>query len=145
MKFLGFRVGGHDLAVTRRLWRLLEGPKPAEGFKCDGCSWSPDSWAGYKLWPACVIHDYHYRTADLRGVPGGGVPGTAAGRAYADATFRRNLVTLLREQGCGPVRSQRVAWIYWGRVRIWGASAFQHWSAGEKPASRWQRIREVWG
>jgi hypothetical protein len=135
-RWLTFMVAGERRSVSRRLWDLMQGPKPPVDFGCDGCSWSPDWWRGYKLWPACVLHDYHYRT----GVLGG----SAEGRASADAYFRMNVKALLLKQGMGAWRAAAVSRLYWGRVRVWGAGSYRHWERGEEPRSRWARLREAW-
>jgi len=142
-----FVVGGNALEVGDAYWSLLEGPKPPSGFACDGCSMSPDAWTTwrgrtYKLWPACVVHDYHYRTRVLR--VAGLLPGTAAGRKQADDALYRNITALVRAQGGTAFEAHRIAWVYWGRVRVWGAGSYQHWDEGAEPLSRWARIKEVW-
>ena len=148
-----FIVSDRPLLVSQWLWRQLEGPKPRDGFACDGCSWSPDAYVTltgkvYKLWPACVVHDYGYRTHKLRMAAllgtGPGIAGTAAGRKECDGRFRRNLRMLIKLQGGSGFDQKRLAWLYWGRVRIWGAKAFQHWGEGAEPLSFWARVREVW-
>lgn len=156
---LRFQVGGRPLEVGAAVWAQLRGPKPPEDFACDGCTLSPDvyrTWRGrtYKLWPACVVHDFHYRDTDLRW-PGARtpdlagvwpvVPGNAAGRSYADSTFRYNLRVLIALQGGSRWDQRRLSWLYWGRVRIWSARLFRHWHKGAEPLSRWARIKEVWG
>jgi hypothetical protein len=136
MRHLVFQVSGTPRVVSRRLWYKLEGPLPGTDFPCDGCSNSPDFWGEYLLWPACVIHDYHYREE---------IFGTDwRARTKADAVFRRNMVTILRLQGCGRIRARRLAWFYWGRVRIWGQSAYRR-GAGTEDALPWyKRFGEVW-
>lgn len=138
-----FKLSGNRVFVTANLWDSLEGPRPPAGFECDGCSWSPDvyyplgSTRTFKLWPACVIHDYHYRTADV-------LTRDAAGRAEADRILFENLKRCIAHSGGGRVAQNRIAWLYWGRVRMWGASAFQHWRDGAEPRSWWERLKEVW-
>jgi len=137
---LGFLVSGELRLVETALWRELEAGssgKPAEGYSCDGCSLSPDWWRGRYLWPACVIHDWDYR----EGRPDGA---TWADRRDADARLRRNLSLVLRHQGASRVTAGSVAWLYWGRVRIWGAANYA-FATGEQPLSRWQRFREAYG
>ena len=138
MRNLIFQVGGKSQACPRLWYLCLEGPRPdPQSFECDGCSSSPDVWRGMLIWPACVIHDYHYRTGILGG--------TWRSRARADAKFRRNTVTLLRKQGLGKRGAKAVAWIYYGRVRIWGAKAYRFWAIGERPLPWWRRIGEAYG
>ena len=137
-----FHVAGEPLQVGAVFWEALEGPAPPETFECDGCSRSPDfyrTWTlkSYKLWPACIIHDFHYRTGCLGG--------NWKARWEADRIFRQNMVTLLRMQGAGAVRQRTLSWLYWGRVRIWGASSYRGWADGEEPLNRLQRFREVYG
>lgn len=140
-----FRVSGRELLCSSYLWNALKGPKPAlpMDWESDGCSGgSPDTWRtwrgrSFKLWPACVIHDHHYR----HGVPG--LSGAAA-RKYADDTLRHNITVLVRRQGGGRFTAQRIAWLYWGRVRIWGVSSWQHWDHG-RPLGFWARVKEAYG
>lgn len=137
-----FKVSGKELFVSARLWSELEGPLPPAGFECDGCSHSPDVYypfggtKTFKLWPACVVHDYHYRAADVL------EPRDADARAKADAILYRNLMRCIEHSGGSPFAQHRLAWLYWGRVRMWGAGAWQH-GVG-KPKSWWKRLREVW-
>lgn len=146
-----FRVSGKELECSFTLWSALEGPKPAlpMDWESDGCSGgSPDvwrTWRGlriFKLWPACVIHDYHYREPVLQHTAAELVR-AVAGRKYADNTLYRNLYALVRMQGGGKFIARRIAWLYWGRVRIWGADSWQHWDDG-KPLGFWARVREVY-
>lgn len=140
---IAFDVSGEMLEVSSDLWLMLQGPKPPAGYSCDGCSHSPDRYISaigrriYKLWPACVIHDYHYREATV-------LTRDAAGRAEADRVLYENLLTCVRYYGGSNFDARRIAWLYWGRVRMWGASSFQHWAQGAKPVGWWRRLREVW-
>ena len=141
-----FKVGGKRIAITSDLWFSLLGPRPNHDFECDGCSNSPDSYHTitgrvFKLWPACVIHDYHYRTK------GGLISLTrdAAGRREADRIFRENLRLCIAHSGGSKFDQRRLSWLYWGRVRVWGAKAFQHWVEGAEPLGWFKRMREVWG
>lgn len=109
-----------------------------DGFECDGCSGgAPDEWRGLHLWPACAIHDAGYEPTKPYG-------GTWAGRRECDAVLRRNLRWLLRYQAAPWHLVHGLPWLYWGRVRLWGAGAY-FFDAGEQPASWWQRFREVYG
>jgi hypothetical protein len=131
-------VAGRVVQVSLRLWEQLEGHElVADGYSCDGCSNSPDSWRGYKLWPACVIHDRHYDPDSPLGTGW-------EGRREADAILRRNIVRLVLAQGGSRTEAHRIAWLYWGRVRIWGQSAY-FFDKTEQPESRWERFREVYG
>jgi hypothetical protein len=104
---------------------------------------SPDAIRGlsraYKLWPACHIHDFHYRTVALTFHEGG----TPAARSLADNTFYVNLRTLTRMQGASAVMARSIALLYWGRVRIWGAKAY-NFRGAHRPVGFWSRVREVW-
>lgn len=138
-----FIVKGKTVRVSRRLWDALEGPKPdpAEFVESDGCSKSPDYWQTiggkfFTLWPACLIHDHHYR----HGVLGG----TWASRARADAILRRNIRQLVLLRGGTQTQAVRIAWTYWAAVRIAGAGSFC-FAEGEEPLSLWSRVREVAG
>jgi hypothetical protein len=138
-----FIVKKKKVTISGQLWDALEGPKPdpATFTESDGCSKSPDIWGTiggkrFKLWPACVIHDYHYRT----GVLGG----TWASRARADAILRGNVRQLVLLQGGTQTQALRIGWTYWAGVRIASAFAFC-FDEGEEPLSLWSRIREVLG
>lgn len=137
MRHLIFQVSGKPRVVSRRLWNQLEGPRPGEDFPCDGCSNSPDYWKQFILWPACVIHDYHYREA----VFGKGW----RARMKGDAIFRRNMVTILRLQGCGATEARSLAWFYWGRVRVWGRKAYRRGKGTENALPWYKRLGEAWG
>ncbi len=141
-----FRVSGRELFCSLSLWSALRGPKPAlpMDWESDGCSGgSPDAWRTwprrryFKLWPACVIHDYHYRQLVIYLVG-------AAARKYADDTIRENIKRLVRLQGGTASQARRIAWLYWGRVRIWGVDSWQHWG-DDKPLGFWARVREAYG
>ena len=137
MRNLVFDVSGDSRAVPRKWWHQLAGPLPDPPYPCDGCSWSPDVWAGFAVWPACVIHDYHYAT---------GVLGTTwQGRRKADLALRRNIATLVRLQGGGRLRARSLAWLYWGRVRLWGGGAYAVHAGPHKVMPWFKRWVEVWG
>ena len=129
-------IDGDLRGVAREWWNQLEGPRPPDGYACDGCSWSPDWLRGWKLWPACAIHDYHYRTEAL-GVDAGA-------RARADAVLRANLRTLLRLQSAPAWRREAVAWAYWSRVRIYGARSFNQGKGAQDERSWLRRVWETW-
>lgn len=140
---LPFHVSGRVLYCSTRLWNRLQGLKPITTlFESDGCSGgAPDTyrtWLGkaYKLWPACFIHDYHYRYLVL--------PSGAPGRKRADDTLRVNIRALVKLQGGSRWTARRIAWLYWGRVRVWGASSWRHWAEGDEPLSFSARMREAW-
>ena len=141
-RFYRFKVSRKELKVGAVFWEALEGPAPPESFRCDGCSSSPDSYVTwtrkwYKLWPVCIIHDFHYRTGCLGG--------NWKARWEADRIFYENMRTILRMQGAGSIRQRSLAWLYWGRVRMWGASSYKGWADGEETQGRWERFREVYG
>jgi hypothetical protein len=138
-----FIVKGKQVECSRHLWEAMTGPKPdPELFtESDGCSKSPDYWKTiggklFKLWPACVIHDYHYR----RGVLGG----TWSSRMLADAILRRNIRQLVLLQGGTHTQAARIAWMYWATVRVASARSFC-FGAGDVPLGWWARVREVAG
>lgn len=135
--FLTFRVSKQALDVSRRLWNLLRGPKPKAGFACDGCSMSPDKIRKYKIWPACVVHDFHYE-------PDAPLGGTWYGRLVADRFLRDNIYDLMRAQGASHRFAKATSRLYYGRVRIWGAKAY-FYAEGEEPLGFRQRLREIYG
>lgn len=147
---LTFKVSGHELECSSRFWFALAGPLPElpTDWESDGCSGgAPDAWRTwrgrhYKLWPACFIHDYHYRYGaeehpDV-------FPSGAIGRLKADAFLRENLRRMIRFQGGGWIDQKRISWLYWGRVRIWGCTSWQGWN-GNLPSSKWARFKDVYG
>ncbi len=136
-RFRRIYIKGREHVVSYHLLRELAGwVFLPEDFECDGCSWSPDSWRGFKLWPACAIHDVLYRT--------GGYGGNWFGRWRADREFRQNLGRLLTIQGAPLYLAVALPWVYWRGVRMGGASSFQ-FKAGEQPLGFWQRWREGLG
>jgi hypothetical protein len=138
-----FVVAGERVQCSAFLWDALEGPKPMPaGFtESDGCSKSPDYWVTiggkrFKLWPACLIHDWHYRS----GVLGG----TWASRSRADQILRHNIRQLVILQGGSQTQAMRIAWTYWAGVRL-ASAPFFCFAAGEAPLSWCDRLREVLG
>jgi hypothetical protein len=134
---ISFIISGKERQFSRALWEKLDGPKPEERFSCDGCSSSPDDWHSFtakKKIPivmACVTHDFHYRQKPL----GEGY----RARRKADAILRQNLRKVMMYYGASMKEAEHVAWLYWGRVRIWGRHA---WDGNP---SFFARIAEVWG
>ena len=128
-----FKVSGEIRHYPKRLYNKLEGLKPPEGFECNGCSCSPDYWRGKPIWVGCVLHDYAYVLGN-----------TWADRYDADKNFYYNLKKILIEKGISNIEATSAAWLYWGRVRLWGAQHF-NFSDKEEPLSFWQRFREVYG
>lgn len=130
-------IKGREHVVSLRLFSELQGwGFVPEGFECDGCTMSPDAWRGYKLWPACVIHDLAYGF----GIHGG----TWAGRWRVDKEFRHNLKRLLELQGAPWHLTAVLPWVYWRVVRLAGASHYA-FRTGEKARTPWERYREVRG
>ncbi len=131
-----FKISGQYREVEEDLWNSLEGPKPTTRFECDGCSGSPDVWRGARVWPACIIHDYQYKT---------GVFGRDwAGRRASDWLFMENLYKCARYDGLSIPTSTRVAALYWRGVRFGGAGYYSY-EEGEEPESLWSRLRESTG
>jgi hypothetical protein len=117
MKVVNFRINDEIRGVERVLWLSLDGPVPDEMFCCNGCTLSPDVLRGWRLWIACVVHDYHYHTLKPLG------EGWRS-RMEADAILRRNLRRVVLYDGGSLAQAERVAWLYWGRVRIFGRPAW---------------------
>lgn len=134
-----FRVSGGWREVSAALFRQLAGWNLVpDGYECDGCSGgSPDYWRGYKLWPACVVHDRMYDRDALRGA-------NWAGRWQADRELRQNLRRLLETQGAPWHLRAAVPWIYFRAVRLAGAGSY-FFAGSEEPLSRWERFRELFG
>lgn len=132
MKFI---VKGKKRHYPTELWNNLKGPKPDPDFRCDGCSLSPDYYRRFFIWPGCIIHDFHY---------GGALGRSWAARREADSIFYFNLRQELIDQGAPWHVSRLVPWIYWGRVRIWGAARFP-FAENEQPLSWWSRFAEAYG
>lgn len=123
-----FRVGNEVRTYPLEWWDALRGAHPdPRDFGCDGCSFSPDRLFGIELWPACVVHDYHYRAKIYF-------------RRFADTCFYYNLLLVCRQQGAPAWLARCLAWLYWGRVRIWGGAAY----GGGCRTPLWRRLAEVW-
>lgn len=107
--------------LLKSWWDKLLGPKPnyaaVKGSVYfirspnDGCSKSPDQWRGKIIWPACVIHDFHYRTG-------------AVTRRKADARFRKNIAALLRMQGMNRFSAWLISRSYFRAVSLFGSGSF---------------------
>ena len=120
------------------LYEALEGPYPLLEFESNGCSFSPDWWRHYAIWPACHIHDYHYSDAAPLG-------GKWASRREADRILRKNIKILLKQQGANRFLRWWLPHTYWRSVRIHGDGAFQGWVENEKPLSLRHRVVEGFG
>ena len=110
MNTVMFMVQGCPRYFLCESWDKLIGPKPPEGYATNGCTFSPDYVADRPVWPACVIHDYHYS----------GV----VSRWKADWIFMRNLYRLLRVGRFSPLPALGVSLIYWWAVRTKGKGAY---------------------
>ena len=109
-------ISGVERVVSYNMLRLLRGwTRLPEGYRCDGCSWSPDSWRGYKLWPACALHDLFYRDPVERG---------EHSRRQVDADFRYNLGQLLYAQRAPLHLCVGLPWVYWVAVKRYGAGSW---------------------
>lgn len=140
-EIVSLKVAGAWRPLPASVWYQLHGPRPDPRFGSkDGCTCSPDFWRGKPIWPACVIHDYHYQRGGCRPLGNG----SWADRRDADSILRRNIRFLLRRQGLRRLEAGFVAWLYWGRVRIWGRD---HFSFGpfERPLGRWELFKEAYG
>ena len=131
-----FEVAGKPRSCRNEWWDSLEGSKPDTEFKCDGCSTSPDYWKHIHLWPACIVHDFHYREAIYGD--------DAAARQEADRYLYANVVALVAMQGGSTTRARALGWLYWGRVRVWGRKAYRAGEGTVKPTRWYHRIAEVW-
>lgn len=115
MSTISFTVSGDPRECPAELWKKLIGEKPPEDWTgCNGCSASPDFWRGLILWPACLIHDWHY-CAEGPDVP----------RVLADLILRINLWRCLRWQGAPRWRAAVVAATYHAGVTIGGRRAYK--------------------
>ena len=103
-----FFVRGVPRSFPREHWNRLIGPKPPDGYATDGCSLSPDYLATRPVWPACIIHDWHYT----------GV----VSRWRADWRFLRNVYRLLA--GVSIVPRFGVSLMYWWGVRSRAGGAY---------------------
>lgn len=110
MTTITFVVGGVPRPCSRETWDRLIGPKPPEGYVTDGCTMSPDYVADRPVWPACVIHDWHYS----------GV----VSRWRADWRFMRNIYRLLRAGDFFLPSAVAVSLTYWWAVRTRGKGAY---------------------
>ena len=110
MTTITFMVGGAHRSCMRETWDRLIGPKPPEGYAADGCTLSPDYVADRPVWPACVVHDYHYT----------GV----VSRWRADWILMRNIYRLLRAEDFSVLPALFVSLTYWWAVRTRGRGAY---------------------
>lgn len=132
--------------IDDELWGLLLGPKPPDGFRCNGCGAGgaalaagvPDSFLDVPLWIGCSVHDFHYS----KDAPLGG---TWESRQLADWLLGINVELLLRSGDVNPITARAVSYAYRGRVRMWGSKAFRGWAPGEKPEGLWQRMQDAYG
>jgi len=108
MSTITFFVRGQPRHFLREHWDRLIGPRPPDGYVTDGCSWSPDSFANRVIWPACVIHDWHYSGQ--------------VSRWKADWIFLRNVYRLLA--GVSIVPRFGVSLMYWWAVRTRAKGAY---------------------
>jgi len=141
------RISGADRVVPYYLWALLIGPrpKPTTFLESDGCSISPDTIGRLRrffgkgrailLFPACWIHDAHYRRlADLGG--------NWTARRKADWFLAQNLYALCRAQEVSRTGASTIAGTYWTAVRLFSAASYT-FDEGQAPLTRFQRWREV--
>jgi len=109
-------VSGRYRPYPRSMWKRLEGPKPWPGWddegRSNGATWAPDSILGKRVWPAAVIHDFHYNS-------GGILP-----RRVADAVFRRNTKNCLEWDGVPPFFSGLLSLLYYLGVRTLGRGSY---------------------
>ena len=131
-----FQVSGKRRVIDPALWDELRGPKPPENFESNGCTMSTDRYGRVQLWPACVIHDWHYESGCLGK--------DWSGRRLADLIFYQNTMICCRMQGLGPVRSQWIAAMRWRAVRLLGARRYAFASA-EVPQGTLQELQEEIG
>lgn len=105
-------VSGEWRTISKSVWDSLEGPKPpGRTFINNGCTCSPDYLQGKPIWPACVIHDYHYN-------------GGYVSREEADAILRRNVYKVLKAFGMNRIKAKVVSLAYWFAVRKAGRFAY---------------------
>lgn len=112
---LFFVVAGERRFVRPEVWDRLIGPKPSDDWTgCDGCTASPDSLAGYAIWPACRIHDWHW-CEDGPGIP----------HVLSNLILRINVWRCLRAQGCPWWQAVPIAAAYWLGVTAGGWVAWR--------------------
>ena len=153
-------ISGIGINVDPALWAKLEGPKPPDGFECNGCgpqghwfvSWLvPDRVAGICVAPACAIHDYSCALA-----------GNRSDFADASAELGRNVEHILRAGDFQRLArlvgffmlvnaSMLVAWGYYltGNRRAkdimfdFAEGAKRHWTPGGA-AMDWRMASTAW-
>jgi len=92
-------INGGFRDIRRDWWDELIGPKPPKRFDNDGCTLAFDYWHGLMVWPACVIHDWHYSAQIEREVA------NPPSRFMSDYAFFMNTYKILRLQEVGRVRA----------------------------------------
>lgn len=112
-----FYINGKAHFVRVSTWNRLLGPKPPERYACDGCTGVPDSMWSFDVWPACVIHDWHYDP-----------DGPEIRRWVSDIVFGLNCYITLRIKGAGRILSASTAWSYYKGVAFLGAPFFKRFS-----------------
>lgn len=110
-----FWVSGQPRWVSVGLWDKLEGPKPPSFFKSNGCSYSPDYVLGKPIWPACVIHDWHYHSG-----------GPDISQKRADRIFAKNVYVCLVDQGVSPIVAGVAAGWRWSVLTRLGQWVFKN-------------------
>ncbi len=98
-------VSGVYRTLPKPIWDKLLGPKPDEDFVNNGCTMSPDMVMGKPVWPACVIHDYHYNAP------------FKTSRDVADRIFRENIKIVLQAYGMNFLLARLLAFFYYRAVR----------------------------
>jgi hypothetical protein len=96
-------------------WEALEGPHPPSGFPNDGCTVVPQRHGRVALWPACVIHDWHYSPLCEE----------ITFQIVADYKFMQNLYKVQRLQGVSRVRASAVALKRFAGVQKFGKFFFK--------------------
>ncbi|WP_298860530.1 hypothetical protein [uncultured Gimesia sp.] len=110
--------------LPESLLNKMEGFKPMDTFKSNGCSYSPDEFGGVDIRPACHFHDWAYQLG-----------GCKKDRKRADQALYRNL------RACDLPRLW--AGIYYRRVRLFGVGAFS-WHKGKVPKNPWHYFWLFW-
>ena len=152
-------INGRRVRVPMSVWDLLAGPKPRNGYICNGAGpdrlgpgrigralgWIvnrlvPDEIHGWNVGIAAAIHDHEY-----------GLGGNWTDRRRADWNLARNIVTVISEAECFGARASLsaprvflIATLYWLGVRLGGWAAFNY-ATGQGPRGRAQRLRERLG
>lgn len=108
-------VNGRWEWIRKDWWESLSGHKPPISFDNDGCTVVADISGDVLLWPACVIHDWHYSPKCKE----------VTNRLVADYHFLKNTYKIQRFQDVDRLRASARALKRFVGVRKLGEPHFK--------------------